>query len=248
MFKRGNQAAKRKRSFKGKRRPNWITKRAKFGYGPVGGVSGSRWGTTQFAAPTLTAGTDRAFFVLKKSGATQISTGASGAYANFIIYPNNAIDPLGSMGSGTAEGFDPWIGTAGALFRSYIVHAFRVEISAVSGNFHCVLGFAFRPASSASPTSIAQMMAQPRNRSILLDTSRVHKMSMFATTAQVYGVQPQTVAIDDSYAAQYNAAPASEVRADVGIESTSANLATVSFKITITQYIEAFGRNTLSNA
>lgn len=191
------------------------------------------------------AGPDRVFVKLKKVLRTEFLTGAAGAFALNQIYPNNGIDPFGTMDSGGAVGFASWCANAAGKYLAYCVHAFSVKLSvtqpAGSTGTHITMGF--KPASQGTPTDTAQSSGQPRTKSLLLAAgTEVHTLYSYHSVAEVYGQTNAAVAIDDSFAALYSAAPASEVRCDICLQGTSSTQNTVPALLELTQYIEFFGR------
>lgn len=238
---------KRKRSFKRKGRRGGY-KRSKFGYGPVGGVRGGRFGTTQTIVTNPRIGPDRVFCCFKKTAVLQFSTAAAGAYAVGSLKLNSASDPLGTFGTGPPVGAGSYLGASPALYGAYIVHAFRVKLQIVSPTgFFGAVGMSFRPASMNVPTSIAQQAGFARSTVKQVVQDFVTTITMYGTTGQVYGQSPQSVAIADSFSALYNADPGSEVMCDIGSEENShTTQITFSAIIELTQYVECFGRNSVA--
>jgi len=191
------------------------------------------------------AGPDRVFVKLKKFLRADLQTGASGAFAIYSIYPNNGLDPAGTLDSGGAVGFASWCANAAGKYLAYCVHAFAVKLSvtqpAGTTGTHITMGF--KPASQGTPTDTLQSAGQPRTQSRLLAAgTQISHMYAYHSTAEVYGQTNNAVAVDDSFSALYNAAPASEVRCDISLQGTSSTLNTVPVLIELTQYIEFYGR------
>lgn len=216
----------------------------------MGGVRPGRFGTSQFVALSPPIQPDRVFVKLARSLLTTFATGAAGAYGEFTLKCNSAADPLGSLSSGVPIGATHWLGTSPSQYGAYIVHAFQVKLEMTSGtanDFPVVVAVSFRPASMAAPTSIAQQQNQSyaAHKFVSPGGTNPTVITRYCTTGQVYGQSPQTVAIADSFSALYNADPSSEVLADVGIQNPDAtNAATVYLNVTVTQWVECFGRVT----
>lgn len=69
-------------------------------------------------------------------------------------------------------------------------------------------------------------------------------MRGFHRVGQIYGQAPQTIAYDDSFAAQYNTDPQSLTKLHIFSQClSSATQLTYSIDLELTQYIEFFGRN-----
>lgn len=221
-----------------------------WGAGPLGGTSvASRWAgkgkPSQVLIRAPTSGPDRVFVKLKKILRTDLTTGASGAFANSPIYPNNGIDPFSTAAAGGAVGFSSWCGTGSGQYLAYCVHAFAVKVlisqPAGSNGTHVVMSF--KPSAQALPTDTVQAAGGARAKSLLICAgTEVHKLQSYHSVAEVYGQTNQTVASDDSFSALHNAAPSSEVRCDISLQATSATSTTCPALIELTQYIEFFGR------
>lgn len=222
-------------------------KRSRFQYGPVGGVRGGRFGTTQTIVSNPRIGPDRAFVCFKKTACLQFQTGAAGSYAVGSLKLNSCNDPLGTFGTGAPVGAPGYLGASPALYQAYIVHAFRVNLQVIPGSNYGAVALSMRPASMSTPISIQQQAGQGRALLKMCIPSVITKMSMYGTTAQVYGQSPQTVATADSFSALYNADPTSEVMMDIGCQEPSLSVQiTFSCTVEITQYVEVFGRNTFN--
>lgn len=247
---------KRKSSKKGSRKG--FKKRFKgdgkgFGYGPVGGsrFSGKRakGRPTQAVVPGPLGGPDRIFVKLRKFGRGTLTSGASGAFAVSPIYANDCKDPFGTLGAGGPAGFSYYCGNADGQYLAYCVHSFKFDLTFTqpSGSTGTVVALHPCPNSQAAPTSMEAVMGGARSVYTLAAAgTQVHKLSLYCTVAEVYGQTKQTVAIDDSFAALYNATPSSEVRVDVCTADTSATQQSLPFTFVLTQYVEFFGRQAFS--
>lgn len=228
----------------------WKGRISAWGAGPLGGTSvSSRYAgkgkPTQVIVRAPQAGPDRVFVKLKKILPTNLQAGTTGAFANNSIYPNNAIDPFGTLAAGGAVGFSSWCANAAGKYLAYCVHAFSVKITSTqpAGSDGTQLVMSFKPASQGTPTDVRQAAGSPRAKYLLLAAgTQVHSMSAYYSVAEVYGQTNATVAQDDSFAALYNAAPQSEVRCDISLQGTGADTHTCPTIIELVQYIEFFGR------
>lgn len=193
------------------------------------------------------AGPDRVFVKLTKTVAIDVATGASGAFSNQAISCNDCKDPFGSLGAGGPVGFASWCSNSAGRYLAYCVHAFAIDIEATqpAGTTGTAMCISFQPASGALPTDIVQAAGMPRAKSLLLAAgTQVHRVHAYHSVAEVYGQTNQTVAMDDTFAALYNATPASEVRCNISLQGTSTTLNTLPMLIKLTQYVEFFGRQT----
>lgn len=236
----------KKRSRKGIKSQAWaISRRDKFAAGPLGGVRPGRFGTTQTIS--YSPGTpDRAFICLKRIYHGSLGTGAAGAAVFGFVITNSANDPLGTLGSGPPVGGSQWLGVAPSIYSAYIVHASKVTIEFTTvASITPVISMSSRPRSMLQPTTVTQAGGQPRGKCMLTQIYQRNKMSVYNTTAQVYGQSPQTVAIADSFSALYNADPTSETVLDIGIQDpTGTTQLSGPLQLEIIQYIECFGRVT----
>lgn len=221
-----------------------------FGYGPVGGSrfygSRAKGRPTQAVVPGPIGGPDRIFVKLRKFGRGTLSSAAAGAFSVSPIYPNDCKDPFGSLAAGGPTGFSFYAGNSSGQYFGYIVHSFKFEIifSQPGGTTGTVVALRACPNSTPAPTSMEQVMGAHRAvYTIATAGTETHKLSMYHTVAEVMGVTKQTVAIDDSFAALYNATPSSECRIDVCAVDTAATQQSLPFTFCLTQYIEFFGRN-----
>lgn len=238
---------KRKQSRKGKSGRSF-SKRRKFtpyGYGPVGGTRPGRRGTTQsiIRAPIFT--TDRTFVPLTVGYVGAFTTGASGALSTLNFKLNSAFNPLGATSALKAPGFANWCGNASpSMYRAYIVHAVRVQfnLTAQANNMFCAI--VPRYTSAAPPPTIGSACGLARAFTSEITAYNTLKYSKFWTIGEIYGQSPQTVAIADSFAALYNADPASSVSLDfLLVDPAGASTLTCTGSIRITQYCEFFGRD-----
>lgn len=214
----------------------------------MGGRRGRGPGTVQQITYSPQQGPDRVFVKFTKTIFTQLATGAAGAYAGSTLKVNSAFDPAGSLGSGPGVGAAAFLGVAPALYGAYIVHSWRIDVQFIASSAFAGIGFYCRGNSLVAPTSIAQMSGLPRAIVKLGPTSGypVH-FSMFRTAAQITGQSAETVAIDDTFGASYNADPATEIICDIGVEEpTHTAVAQFTVLIRLTQYTECFGRVTQS--
>lgn len=220
-----------------------VSKRQRFGAGPLGGVRPGRFGTTQTVSQSP-GWPDRMFITLKRTFHGTIGSGTAGAFTNSPIKLNSAHDPLGAIVSTPPTGFAAFLGTVPALYSAYIVHAARVQIQTVwTSSTTPVMSMTARPASMAAPTSCQQAAGQPRGKCALMDIYKRNVMSYYCTVGQIYGQSPETVAIADSFSALNSADPASEVLLDVSLQDPAATTQQVTnCQIQITQWIECFGR------
>lgn len=237
---------KRKRSSKGKGfRRRVSTRYGPFGAGPMGGVRPGHRGTRQVTIPAPIQGVDRLFLKVSKSIVGQFATGAAGAYQAATLKLNSANDPLGSLGSGPPVGLAAYCGASPALYGAYIVHAWKVHIEMTNGATNFAWGFTARPASMAAATSVAQIGSTAYGQMRIITPGQISKLTKYGTTGQVYGQSPQTVAIADSFSALYNADPSSEIIGDLGAQEVTGSTQLISgYILTITQWVECFGRNT----
>jgi len=225
--------------------------RGAFGYGPVGGVASGRRGlrgTTQAIVRQPKISADRVFCKLKLVFQESYTTGAAGAFAIVAkVYPNDMLDPTGAYSAIQATGFAGWCGSGGASYQSYIVHAAKVTVQAVQtqNNYGGMLIMAPRANSSAAPTTPSQMCGQARAKYLTLGAgSGVEKMSMYFRIGEIMGVNPQTVAIDDTFAALYNASPASLVAFEIAAYSGTGAVNVGDMTVTMDFWVEFFGRHT----
>lgn len=189
------------------------------------------------------------FIKLSKAYVGGFTTGAAGAFANNTLKLNSCADPLGSLGSGAPVGFSAYCGASPSLYGAYIVHAVKIhcEVTGGSGIDTFGWGFAVRPGSMAAPTSLAQAACLPRAKTQVAVPGAHNYMSAYYTVGQVYGQSPQTVAIADSFSALYNADPSSTIIGDIFCADTFATTQlSFSLKLIVTQWVEVFGRNTIS--
>lgn len=237
---------KRKRSRKGmSHRRKGGYKRSKFGFGPVGGVRGGHFGTTQTIVRSPTVNADRLFCSFQKTEVGQLQTGAAGGFVTQQIKLNSCNNPLGTIVAGTPVGFSTYCGTASpAPYHSYIVHAVRVEAQLVSGSLFSTVGFSPRIGAAATPANMNAMASVPRAVCLQCLPGEIRTYRKYFTIGQIAGQSPQTVAIADSFAGQAGADPASLVYLDVGLfENSNTTQVTYSLIIKITQWVELFGRN-----
>jgi len=191
------------------------------------------------------SGPDRVFVKLKKIVRFDFTTGSSGAYANYPIYPNDCKDPFGSLAAGGPVGFGSWCGNGAGQYLAYTVHAFavRLQITQPAGSIGTHVVLSFCPNSQAVPTDTVQAAGGQRAKGLLLAAgTEVHVLSAYHSVAEIYGQTNQAVAIDDSFSALYNATPSSEVRCDISLQGTSSTLNTAPALIELTQYVEFYGR------
>jgi len=191
------------------------------------------------------SGPDRVFVKLKKVLRADLTTGASGAFSNYDIFPNDCKDPFGSAGAGGPVGFASWCGNGAGQYLAYCVHAFsiRVRCTQPAGSTGTHVVMSFKPNSQAAPTDTVQAAGGQRSKSLLLAAgTQIADMSAYHSVAEVYGQTNQAVAIDDSFAALYNATPSSEVRCDISLQGTASTVNSIPALIELTQYIEFFGR------
>lgn len=241
---------KRFRSFKGKKR---VFKRRKgngaFLYGPVDGNRGRRGGgLTQSIAFSPNAGGDRYFIRASKAYVGTYSN-AAGSFTIFdSLHTNSAFDPFGALSSGPGVGVGNLLSSTGQ-YRFSIVHAFKVELQLCSNAFGTVICMLHRPAGTLQATSMSQMVCLPHTSYKQLPNNSygpVSRISMFRSTAQVYGQTVKSVAIADSFSAAYNADPTSTTACDIAIVNTQATSNILSYTMRITQWIELFGKNGLT--
>lgn len=221
--------------------------RQAFGGGTWGGnVTGYGGRPTQavIRAPRILP--DRIQVVLTKSIVGTLSTGAAGAFQSSPLQVNDLKDPSGAFGTGGPTGSTPWSN----FYQQYCVHAFRVRLRACtqgsSSASSSVLALFPRPASGAQCTSMAQVVANPRSKSAIMQFGAPPvDLSIYMKTAQLYGQSEQTVASADSFSATMGATPASAVWVDVCIVDPALSTQNgVDFIMEVTQYCEFFGRIT----
>lgn len=192
-----------------------------------------------------TSGPDRVFVKLKKFLRTDLTTGASGAFSNLNIQVNDCKDPFDTLAAGGPVGFASWCGNGAGQYLAYCVHAFSVRITCTqpAGTTGTHIVMSFKPESQAVPTDTVQAAGGQRSKSILVAAgTQIHTMHSYHSVAEIYGQTNQAVAIDDSFAALYNATPASEVRCDISLQGTATTQNTIPAVIELTQYVEFFGR------
>lgn len=238
---------KRKQSWKGKSRKSF-TKRRKFGpygYGPVGGTRTGRRGTTQSVIRAPITTTDRTFVPITVGYVGSFLTGASGALNTISFKLNSAKNPLGALSALQAPGFGNWCGNASpSMYRAYIVHAVRVEFQLTAQANNMFVGIIPRYGGASPPNTIGQAAGLARCFTSEVIAYKPMKYKKFWTIGEIYGQSPQTVAIADSFAALYNADPASLVSLDfLLVDPTTTNTLTCTGSIKITQYCEFFGRD-----
>lgn len=220
-----------------------------FFYGPVdGNRRRGGGGLTQAIAFSPNAGGDRYFIRASKSFVGSY-TNTSGAFAIFdSLHTNSAFDPFGALTAGPGVGVGNLLSSTGQ-YRASIVHAFKVELQLCSNAFGTVVCMLHRPAGTAQAVSMGQMMSLPHTVCKQLPNnaySAVARISMFRSTAQVYGQTVKTVAIADSFSALYNADPTSTTACDIAITNTQNTTNILSYTLKITQWIELFGKNGLT--
>jgi len=191
------------------------------------------------------SGPDRVFVKLKKVARLELTTGASGAFAVYPIYPNDCKDPFSTLGAGGPVGFGSWCGNGAGQYLAYTVHAFAVNLRITqpsgSNGTHVVISFC--PNSQAAPTDTVQAAGGQRAKSLLTAAgTEVFRMGAYHSVAEIYGQTNQAVAIDDTFSALYNATPSSEVRCDISLQATSNTQTTLHGLLELTQYIEFYGR------
>lgn len=243
-----------KGSWKGRKRSRLPTyRRDPYGYGPVGGsVAGRRQGTTHAIVRQPAYLPDRLFTRWRTPINGVFSTGAAGAFVGKYLRVSACTSAAGGTVATIAPAGVTQLLGATACYKSYIVHAFRVEIvisnvtvGAAGTTYNLAFGAAPQAAVSAAPGSITALQQMPRSWVTMQNPyQQPMRYSRFWRIGEIYGQTPQSVAIADSFSALYNAVPASEVLFHIGYEDQAgATALTFNLQIVLTQYVELFGRN-----
>lgn len=229
-------------------------KRGAYGYGPVGGsLRGRRGQTSDLLLKQPSIIPDRYFAPLTFTVITQGATGAVGGYSANTLRPNDITDPGGSFTTGGATGVTSLLGSTPALYRSYIIHAFSVEVELCSIGNATVFGVTAawgmlpRPSTAAAPVSVAQIANNARGKTCLISEGNTpRKLYMYHTVGEIYGQTPQTVAIADSFSAVAASPPSSLIIVDIGVQDPNAAVQiSYSVKMKIKMWCEFFNRNTM---
>lgn len=244
-----------KGSWKGRKRFRLPTyRRDPYGYGPVGGSARGRGqGTTQALIRQPAFLPDRLFTRWRTPINGVFATGAGGAFVGKYLRVSACTSAAGGTVATIAPAGVTQLLGASACYKSYIVHAFKVEITvlptsviAPPGNqSNLAIGVAPQAAVSAAPGSISAFQQMPRSQvGICNGYTQPWRYSRFWRIGEIYGQSPQTVATADSFSALYNAVPASECLFHIGYEDQAGAVAiNFDMQLVLTQYVELFGRN-----
>lgn len=237
---------KRKQSRKGKSGRSFKKrhKSTPYGYGPAGGNARGRRGTTQSMVRYPNLISDRTFVPIETTYVGILQTGVAGALATSSLKLNSAVNPFGSFSAIQAPGFVNWCGNIHpSMYRAYIVHSVRLKILATAQANNMVLAVTPRYAAATAPTTLGEAASLARSTCKIVSAYDNVVISRYWTVGEIYGQSPQTVAIADSFAALYNADPASLISCDLQVvDPAGANQLTMAVTIAVKQYVEFFGR------
>lgn len=193
----------------------------------------------------------RAFVKFRTNGVYSISS-TSGAFSGAkIIKLNSLFDPLGTLGSVKAQGYDQWLGSVNqnGLYQSYQVQAYWVKLTVLNNN---IVPFCFATVPEANSTGSATTMSQliGRRMAKLFDlgystgAGSVKSMVQKGRISQVVGDIPDSVLIDATYSANAGSDPATTVVLFAAGQSTDTTTTGGAFvRIELVQYAMLFGPN-----
>lgn len=189
----------------------------------------------------------RAFVRFRTNGVYAV-TSTSGAFSGAkIIKLNSLVDPLGTLGSVKAQGYDQYLGASG-LYQSYQVQAYWLKFTVLNNN---TVPFCFGSVPEANSTTSAASMSQLIGRRLakFLDVGYatgggVKSMVQKGRIAQVVGDIPDSVLIDATYSANAGSDPATTVVMFAAGQSTDTTSTGGAFvRIELVQYAMLFGPN-----
>jgi len=193
----------------------------------------------------------RQFVKFRTNGVYSLSS-TSGAFSGAkIIKLNSLVDPLGTLGSVKAQGYDQWLGSVNqnGIYQSYQVQAYWVKLTVLQNN---IVPFTFGTVpeanSTGSATTMSQLMGRRMSKVIDLGYSTgagsVKSMVQKGSIAQVVGDIKDSVLIDATYSANAGSDPATTVVLFAcGQSSDTTTTGGVFVRIQLIQYAMLFGPN-----
>jgi len=193
----------------------------------------------------------RQFVKFRTNGVYSLSS-TSGAFSGAkIIKLNSLVDPLGTLGSVKAQGYDQWLGSVNqnGIYQSYQVQAYWVKLTVLQNN---IVPFTFGTVPEANSTGSATTMSQllGRRMSKVIDlgystgAGSVKSMVQKGSIAQVVGDIKDSVLIDATYSANAGSDPATTVVLFAcGQSSDTTTTGGVFVRIQLIQYAMLFGPN-----
>lgn len=186
---------------------------------------------------------------LKTSNVLTASTGASGAFASYLLAPNSAYDPFASNGANQPRFFDQLM----ALYKSYTVYGCKIRMKILSrstSSGSTTRMIAFPSAESTIPISDAYADAREFPYQMVWDvagstvtpivgnlTDKQEK-SLYFDVAQFFGRDRQGLMDEANFSGTSSTNPASLLYFYIAIQELAAtNVQTMTVEVQFTQYI-----------